>query len=148
MFLYDLFLFYTWTVFFLLYGFIFPSFVLWHVCTFLSQMELVLLVMWNMSCVTFTSGCVWLFRMQRMPYSRWEGSGWEAGRSEPTGPQESLLPKPQMSVSSQWKNEDVLMGWISNVIRHYFTGDRGTLSTNKKYIEFDNEDVFPEKNLG
>lgn len=43
---------------------------------------------------------VCIIRMQRMPYSRWEDSGWEVGRSGPTGPQESLLLKLRMKVSS------------------------------------------------
>lgn len=39
-----------------------------------------------------------MFRMQRMPYSRWEDSGSGGGRSGPTGPQGSLLLKLPMKV--------------------------------------------------
>lgn len=42
--------------------------------------------------------CCGVIRTQKTPSSRWVGSGWEGGRSEPTGPQGSPLPRLPMKV--------------------------------------------------
>lgn len=74
-----------------------------------------------------------VIRMQRTPYSRWVGSGWEAGRSEPTGPQGSPPPRLQMKVCGAWRE----------IIHRCLTPAAGEtcislpLATNTKQLSFD-----------
>lgn len=76
--------------------------------------------------------CFGVIRMQKMPSSRWVGSGWEGGRSEPTGPQGSPLPRPRMKVCLHQLEICCCFNWAAGE-----ASPSPLLATNTKQLSFD-----------
>lgn len=68
--------------------------------------------------------------MQKTPSSRWVGSGWEGGRSGPTGPQGSPLPRLRMKVCCC--SLDICICWAAGE-----ASPSPLLATNTKQLSFD-----------
>lgn len=69
--------------------------------------------------------------MLKTPSSRWVGSGWEGGRSEPTGPQGSLLPRLPMKVRCHSLEICQCFNWAAG------EASPPLLATNTKQLSFD-----------